>query len=343
MTARKSTSRSRPSRTKNEVESELQSIQDEASSRSAIDSKTQTLASEHRAAVKAQVEGLSVDDVVNQTTQLNLTLSKSLSDVTEKLKTKVAELDAVNEAVKFGEEELERLHKIDIIKTSIELLLQEHADTKERLEKEAAKQREEWKEETEEHERRMAQETSDLALQRKRESDQYEYNKRVERAKKDDEFNLQATLRDRALADKIQASEKSLADRIALITKEEQDIAALKARVAGIEEETKKEVEKAVAIATNSLKRDLTHAFEIQKKDLQNENSILVQKNLAADAASKTLAEQNIKLQAQVDAANVRSAEVAKEALQSASGQTALTRVMEMAEKNGGSLPQRKS
>ena len=153
----------RATRSRAEVQNEFSDIQGEVSATEAVDPKTASAAKARASAIRGAVQGVTVEDAVQRVTRVGLDVQKALANVNEQLLAKVTEL--------------ENLHKIDIAATSIDILVQDHANRTRQLDEEfAARQRFFAEEETNREKARKERETA-YAVQTQREKDEYEYRK----------------------------------------------------------------------------------------------------------------------------------------------------------------------
>jgi uncharacterized small protein (DUF1192 family) len=331
-----STSRSRKpraSRTRSDVAESFKEIQSEGTE--ALDSQAASLAAEHAKTVRKAVSILSIDEIAQKNAALSLEVNRTYADVTEKCIGKATELKTLTEAVALESKELERLYGLDIASASIKILIEEHEEKKEALLKEITEFRAQWTEEQNDHTKKVRQRDADLSDMRRRDNEAYEYNKQQTRAKDDDAFAQAKLLRERELNERVNMTEKDLTFRQGEIAKQEKEITELRARVAGIDAEITKAENRAVAIATSALKKDLEHTFALKEKDLEANLARATQDSNAKDAANARLAEQVISLQKQLDAARDQNRDISIKAFESVSGQLALSKVQESLRENG--------
>ena len=331
--ATRSRSKPRASRTRSDVAEAFTNLQGQAPED--LDPQAASLADEHAKSVRKAVSILSVDEIAQKNATLGLEINRTISDLTEKCISKATELKTLTEAVELESAELERLYGLDIASASIKILIQEHEEKKEALEKEITELRAQWTEEQNAHTKQIKQRDVDAADARRRENESYSYSKQQERARDDDAFAQAKLLRERELNEKVNLVEKDLTSRVALITAQEKEFSDLKTRVAGIDTEISKEVDKAVKIATSSLKKDLEFQHTLAVKDLETKLAIAAQESASKEAANTKLAEQVISLQKQLDAARDQSRDVSLKAFESVSGQLALSKVQETLKDNG--------
>ncbi|MEP6534432.1 MAG: hypothetical protein ABJF23_03890, partial [Bryobacteraceae bacterium] len=154
--------------------------------RESADAKAEGLARHKEDDVRQAVEGVSADGVVEQISKLGLEISRALSGISEKLVEEVNRLATLRMAVNLERQELERLHKLDVAATAIDLLVQDYAKQKEELESEIAAQRSEWEDGVQSSERERKEQEETLRKQRQRDVDEYEYKKNLERKRAQD-------------------------------------------------------------------------------------------------------------------------------------------------------------
>ena len=152
------------------------------------DSKTQELARLRQAEIQQEVEGISVEGVVQNLSNLGLEISKALAEISGKLVSEVERLTSIREAVALQTKELERLHKIDIAATAIDHLVLDYQSQKQTLEAEISTQREAWSAEELQRAREQKEYEENLKKQRQREVEDYEYKKALERKKAQDKY-----------------------------------------------------------------------------------------------------------------------------------------------------------
>jgi hypothetical protein len=324
------TRKPRTTRTRKDVAESFETLAAGQDNQEALDPQAAQLASEQATNIRSKVKGLSIDAIVQSAATLNLTIGRTLNDLTEQCVARAQELKDLQAAIEIEGNELERLYGLDIASAAIQLLIEEHAEKKEQLEKEMLTARVAWNEELQAHEKSARQRDLDLQVNRKREEDTYEYNKRVLRGQKEDDFARKMATQERELSDKATAFDKDYTDRRLALEAQEADVAALRARVAGLDEEINKAVAKAEKILSNILTKDNDHKTALLTAEWSSKLSLEQQRSANFEKNNTELAKQVLALTQEVKEAHAKVAETAKEALASASGQTALAKVMEM-------------
>lgn len=327
----------RSKRTKDELINELEDLEAKLQGQEAPDPTAQAIAKENAAKVRAAASVLSVDNIVSAGATFGLQVQRTVAGLTEQAVQKAEELQTLQEAIEVEKAELERLYALDVVSASTAALIEDHKTKKAALEKEAAVARAAWEEEKLAHTKFVTQRNAELEAARKREQQEYDYRTKQERDRSNEEFNYKLQIAERDFQEKKSRSEKEIAEAMAIITAEQAKLAADKARIEQLDEEIKKKSDAAVAIATNALKKDLTTAFEMQKKDLELTIRLEQQKVISLNEQLERANAEISKLQSQLDAARTEVKEIAAKAVDGASGQTALANLQSFVRDNGAS------
>ncbi|MGO8786029.1 MAG: hypothetical protein ACLQVL_01420 [Terriglobia bacterium] len=322
----------RPKRTKAETEQEFAEIQEEvAAAREAIKPKAEEVRRARETETRGAVEGLSVETVVGEISNLGLEVSKSLAALSDKLAQEVNRLATVREAVALEQKELERLHKIDVAATAIDQLVQDYGRQKEQLETEVAAQRTAWQEELRQTERERKEQDELLKKQRQRETDDYEYRKAQERKKAQDKYDEEVKLQERANKEKQEMLEKSWREREATLKASEEELKTLRKEAAEFPARLQRESEKAAAEATRVSEQKVEQRVLLLTKDSEGEKRLA---ELRIKAHEENLARQSAQMAAlekQLEEAKRQVQEIAVKAIEGASGARALTHINEIA------------
>jgi hypothetical protein len=322
----------RPKRTKAETEQEFTEIQEElSSSRESFDPKAEEVRKSREAEIRTAVEGLSVETVVGQISNLGLEVSKSLAALSDQLAQEVHRLATVREAVALEQTELGRLHKIDVAATALDQLVQDYGRQKEQLEAEIAAQRASWEEELRQTERERKEQDELLKKQRQRETDDYEYRKSLERKKAQDKYDEEIKLQDRANKEKQESLEKSWREREAALKASEEELKSLRKEAAEFPARLQRESEKAVAEAVRASEQKSEQRILLLTKDSEGEKRMA---ELRIKSLEENLARQSTQMAAlekQIEEAKRQVQEIAVKAIEGASGARALTHINEIA------------
>jgi len=322
----------RPKRTKAETELEFTEIQEElAVARETSEPKAEEVRKARESETRASAEGLSVETVVGEISNLGLQVSKSLAGLSDQLAQEVNRLATVREAVKLEQKELERLHKIDVAATALDQLVQDYSRQKEQLEAEIAAQRTAWEEEQKQTERDRKELDEILKKQRQRETDEYEYRKALERKKAQDKYEEEVKLQERANKEKQESLDKSWRDREAALKASEEELKSLRKEAAEFPARLQRESEKAAAEAVRVTEQKFEQRMLLLGKDSEGEKRLA---DLRIKALEESLARQSAQMAAlekQLEEAKRQVQEIAVKAIEGASGARALTHINEIA------------
>ncbi len=322
----------RPKRSKAEIDEEFAEIREEvATAREMLEPKAEELRKQKEVEVRRSVEGLTVDAVVGEISNLGLEVSKSLAALSDQLAQEVNRLATVREAVTLEQKELERLHKIDVAATAIDQLVQDYSRQKEQLEAEITAQRTAWAEEQKQSEQERKEQEESLKKQRQREGEEYEYRKALERKKAQDKYEEETKLLARGNKEKQEVLEKSWRDREAAFKANEEEVQSLRKEAAEFPSRLRQESERAGAEAARATAQKFEQQILLLSKDSEGEKRLAelrikaLEENLVRQAAQLTA------LEKQLEEAKRQVQEIAVKAIEGASGARALTHINEIA------------
>jgi len=322
----------RPKRSKAEIEQEFEEIrEDVAEARETSSTKAEEQQKVRETEVRQAVEGLSVEGVVEKISGLGLEVSKSLSDLSDKLVQEVNRLAAVREALMLEQQEIERLHKIDVAATALDQLVQDHTRQREQLEAEIAARRAAWAEEVRQTDRDRKEQEEALKKQRQREIDDYEYKKALERKKAQDKYEEEVKVLENQNKAKQEALEKSWREREAALKEREEDLLHLRKDAEEFPARLRQESERAAAEATRAAGQQLEQQITFLKKDSEAEKRVAELRTKTLEEALARQSSQIETLQKQLDEAKRQVQEIALKAIEGASGARALTHINEIA------------
>ncbi|MGO8815604.1 MAG: hypothetical protein ACLQVG_13210 [Terriglobia bacterium] len=322
----------RPKRTKAEVVEEFTEIRDEvATAREMTEPKAEEMRKQKETEIRQAVQGLSVDTVVGEISNLGLTVSKSLAGLSDQLAQEVNRLATVREAVTLEQKELERLHKIDVAATALDQLVQDYGRQKDELESEVAAQRVAWQEELRQTERERKEQDELLKKQRQREIDDYDYRKSLERKKAQDKYDEEVKLQERANKEKQETLEKSWREREATLKAAEEELKGLRKEAAEFPARLQRESEKAAAEATRVSEQKFEQSMLLLTKDSEGEKRMAELRIKALEENLTRQSAQMAALEKQLEEAKRQVQEIAVKAIEGASGARALTHINEIA------------
>lgn len=281
-----------------------------------------------RETARKKLDGISSPDfLLVSLTNTGIEISRQLSQVGEKLKASMDALNATNLLVTEAEERLQRTHDLDALQTSIDEMIAEYDRKKAELDSRIEAETKAYDLSVADRAARWTAEDAERRTARKREDDTYTYNLQMQRQKDEDAYQ-------RGLVERMRSEEVARARRIseleareAVIRGAEKELADLRAQVAAMPDQLKKEKDAAIAIACNSLKKDLAHEAALNEARLKAEIASLQLKISMMDQQLKVEMGDKAALKAEAQQLREQVQTIATKALDSASGVRALDEV----------------
>lgn len=276
-------------------------------------SKKTEVAQIKKTEVLASVGGMSIGGVANQIAKTQVEIAKTLADVGTQVSAALATLETVNSAIEVKREELKTLHGIEAAALTLDDLNGTIQQT-----------RDEWAAEQERQEAVADEVAAAVEKARKRDEDEYAYKTAQAQRAATDLFAAQQAAALKAEADRKEKLEKEWAAREGELKGRENELAALRQAVEAYPARLKAEVDREVAIATNSLKKTLEAGHALAAKDAETNLKIAQHEKAALAQEIARLQGTITSLHTQLDAAHKSAQTVAEKALDSASGRSAM-------------------
>jgi hypothetical protein len=335
--SKKKTTKPRTTRTKDDIAEEFESIRENVEPDS-IDAKTRALLSEQEQLVRRATADLSSQGVVQKIGLVGLDVTKTLTNIQNQVLAELEVLGTLRQAVDLEKKEIERLHQVDVTLAATSILLQEYANKEKALEEAISE-----KQKTLEANNASKKEEIDKAFQSfclklaedrqkqnrewEREKEEYTYQTALQRKKDKDEYDESVRTSAAVLRDTAQQKEKAWAEREKTLQSAEKELADLRQLQIGMDARIKAEVDKHVAIATNSVKKDLTAGFVLEKKDLEQRIALESQNAATLTIHNATLEKRIGQLENELIAARESVKEMALAAFKEAGSSKALAEV----------------
>jgi len=262
---------------------------------------------------------MNLDSVTRSLTATQVEVQQSLASLSAKLTEQLQVLRSIEDAIALKEEELRRLHNIEAREVELDTMLEKIEAT-----------RQGWELEQEQKRRLFAEQQSERNKQWAREKEEYDYKTTIDRRKAEDEFTHRMALQDRNNAEKQSELEKTWAAREMELKKREQELVDLRAKVDNIPEVVKKEVNAAVAISTNSVKKEYETKIQLAAKDAEVSQRLAAQE---VESLKASIGKQNTQLEelkAQLEQARSDVKEISAKALESASDRSAMAAIQKV-------------
>src|SRR5512135_416683 len=331
----------RSTRTRSELDTELGSVRSAAASREVLDPKTVEAQRRHDQEIRQAAANLTVQKTAQKITQVGIDIQGAVAKVSEQLMETTQELQTVQRAVTLEREELEELHGKDVIASSIDDLLAQHAEQEKQLDLQIATRKQQWQEEQVAHQKTLQMQQEEVARQRQRDEDDFQYRTQQARRDSQDKFDEMLRTKDRANQLRQEQLEKGWVTREDAVKAREKEVTDALAKAQTLEVENKKLDQSVNALGAQL--RDLKHANALEKAGFDQKLALEVQKNQSLETANKALADQVIKLTQQLDAARDQVKDIATKSVEGASGRLALSELKDTIAAQSQNGPTRKS
>jgi hypothetical protein len=245
---------------------------------------------------------LTLDTVAAGLAKTQVQIQKTLAAVGSDLSEQLAAFDQVKVAVEAKKAELQNLYGIEAAAVSLE-----------EIKANVVKAQEDYEATVTNYNLAEQELSAEKTKSRKREEDDYSYNLGLRRRKEQSDYEAIFAKRSADLAFK----EEAVALREAKIGELEKQVSAFPAQL-------DKEVKAAVAIATNSQKKDYETQKLLDKAQAETAAQLAAQKILDLQAQLKSKTEEALALKAEVAQARADVNTISAKALESASGRAAL-------------------
>jgi predicted amino acid-binding ACT domain protein len=326
--------RTRTTRTRSELDTELDEVRSRTASREVLDPKALEAQRRQEQETRQAAANLTVQKAAQKVTQVGIDVQGAVAKVSEQLMETTQELATLHSAVLLERQELEELHGKDVIASSIDALLAQHAEQEKSLDQQIAAKRQQWTEEQIAHNKALQAQNEENARARQRDNDEYQYNTAQARRDAQDKFDESLRAKDKAARERQETLEKGWIAREEKIKTQEKEFTDAVAKATALEVENKK-LDGQISSLGAQL-RDLKHATALDKAADAQKLALAEQANKALDTANHALADQVLKLTQQLDAAREQVKEIATKSVEGASGRLALSEIKETLASQGG-------
>ncbi len=256
-------------------------------------------------------------------------IGKMLADLAEKLAGEAGRFRSLQKAVATKEAELRELYGIEKSAVALAALIEAQNQKQREFENTTAQQREElkremdetrlaWQKERQAHETELREREASEKKARDREKEQFDYGFKREQQSLRDKLNDEKSTLEKELRLKKETVEKDLAERECVLVEKEMELNDLRARAAAFPKELDAAVEKAVKDATDKLKLEAKNREDLLKKEFEGGRNVLMTQAESLEKSVKHLADQNDRLNKQLEAAYQKVQEIAEKTVESA-------------------------
>ena len=282
----------------------------------------------------AAADALSSDGVVRSIGELKSTITRTLTQLSERLEEEVGKYNQIRRAIDAKEAELKEIYEIQRTASTLQAMVETHQQKqdefergyqaeKEELEGEIQTARAERDAERKQHEQEIKERDTAEQKRRQRELDEYKYafarEQQVARDQAADELaKVQKDLAERKEQAERQweAREKSLAAREQDISSREQELVELRGRVASFAKDLQAAIDQAEARAGERLAEQHKAAQELLRRQLEGEKNVLAAKIAGLERTVAEQDEQITRLEQQAEKAYSQIQEIAVRAIE---------------------------
>ncbi len=291
--------------------------------------KMEMAAQIQEAEIRAAVSEISVEAIARKLGELSTEISRTLSNLSEKMGAEVNILNSLKGAIAIESKELEVLHGKDIAATSLDQLISDHQEKRKAFEEEIGAIRQDWHREKEE-----------ASKGRIRENEEFEYKRKLERKKDQDAYDEECRLREKQNREMQESLEKSWKERESALKSQEEELIALKKEVEQFPARLSSECSKAAKEASKEVEAKYNQEIVQLKRDLAVEKQI---SDLKIKQLQELLGNQQAQmsvLQTQLEEAKRQVQDIAVKAIEGASGSRALSHINQIAMEQAKNRPQ---
>ena len=309
---------------------------------------------EERAAAKAVAdavavaEALSSDGVVRSIGELKSTITRTLTQLSERLEEEVGKYSQIRRAIDAKEAELKEIYEIQRTASTLQAMVETHQQKQEELERNYQSEKEElegeiettraqWEAERKQHDQEIKERDTAEQKRRQRELDEYKYafarEQQIARDQAADELaKVQKDLAERKEQAERQweEREKSLAAREQDLSSREQELAELRGRVASFAKDLQAAIDQAEARATERTEQQHQAAQELLRRQLEGEKNVLAAKIAGLERTVAEQDEQITRLEQQAEKAYAQIQEIAVRAIEGSASSKQLASLQQM-------------
>jgi len=288
-----------------------------------VGSKSKQAAQIRSDEILSAVDGLTTDSVTTNITATQVEIQEQLAGLSAKLTEQLRVLRNIEGAIALREAQLKQLHGIDTAATDLDTLKHEIEQT-----------RVAWEEEQALRKRQQSELNSERNKQWARTEEEYQYKMAQEHKKLEDAFAYKMAQQERENQQKQAELERTWSERETELKKRENELTELRTKVGDFPEVVKKEVNAAVAIATNSVKKEYETKMVLASKDSETNQKLAAQEIAALQATVVKLNGQLEDLKSQLEQARADVKEISQKALESASDRQAMQALQKVMEQS---------
>jgi hypothetical protein len=302
---------------------------------------------EERIAAKAVSEAVAVADalssegVVRLIGELKSTMTRTLTQLSDRLEEEIGKYSRICRAIAAKESELKEIYEIQRSASTLLAFLETHQRQqeemerdfqaeKEELQREIEAARAEWEKERKEHEQEVRERDAAEQKRRQREADEYKYNFARQQQLARDQSGDEMVTAQKEWAERKSQLEREWGERERAIASREQELAELRARAAGFAQELSAATERAATEAVGRVQQQHQAAQELLRRELEGEKNVLATKIAGLERTIQEQAEQLSRLEQQAEKAYSQVQEIAVRAIEGSASTKQLANLQQL-------------
>lgn len=192
------------------------------------------------------------DKIIQELTQLKLSVNQTINNLAEKLTSESEKLDTLQKAIASSEQELENTQKVKVGSENIYKLIELHSKKSQEFDQEISVKKLVWQDEQKEYEERVKKE-------RTREQSEYDYQKQQTRKQEQDKYEEEKRLRERE-KEEYQSNLKELQ--------------TLRSQIVEVPKQTESAVSEAVVKSSSELQKEFQHKEALAKQQYDSDKNM---------------------------------------------------------------------
>lgn len=319
-------------RSKDTLQEELDKVRSSLLSREELDPISAAAEAKRKSELAAQLGKVTSKAVTEKLGALSLDTQNVLDSLRTTLISSTQELEELREMISIESERLEELYGKDVVASSVATLIAEYDQKKALFQEEEAGARAALKTSIDEQKKLEAERKAATEKQRKQEQEEYDYNLTKQRREVADEFARQLASLKQQEADRHRELERGWKDREEVLLANENEIVAMREKIAGFDAVLIEEKKKAVDTVTRAMSIEHKHQLQLLETTAKAAQDLLHSENKSLSEDNARLRMAISELQTKLETANDRVESIAKSAMERDSGQAALAASQRTAE-----------
>ena len=286
-------------------------------------------------------DSISAEGVVKGIGNLKLDMSKTLTEISDKLEEEVHKLNGIRKAITIKEEEIKELYEIEKSAGTLAALIEaqnrkrqeyesELAVMKENLMRDIENTRSDWEKEKEQYEMEIQEQSAAEKKKREREKEEFQYSFKREQQLLKDEFEDEKAKLEREIQLKREQTEKELAEREKAISEKEAELDELRKQTSAFPGELEATVNKALKETAERITKEAAGKEQLLRKEFEGEKKVFATRIESLEKTVEIQTEQISKLSGQLEKSYQKVEDIAVRAIEGSSNLKSLSNFQQM-------------